>query len=156
MSKRISAGSEIEAYCTKCKLDLDARVIAMDGDRVLKVECLTCRTPRNYRVPKSSEAGKSMSKKATKKKATKKKTMTKAAAAAAKAAEDLRQLWEQAIAGSSNEDFVQYRIDVDLQAGQLLRHKKFGEGVVIELIEGGKAEVVFESGPKRLVYGREL
>ena len=151
MPKTIGPGSEIESYCTKCKLDLDHRVIAMDGAKPHKVECLTCRGHHRYRKPKSAAA-------AAKKKTTRKKTTRKKKTAPETIkdlpADELRATWESAIAGTGTEDFTPYRIDLQLAEGQLLRHKKFGDGVVAELLEGGKANVIFEAGPKTLVFGR--
>ena len=38
MSRRLTVASEVDAYCTKCKLDLGHRIIAMVGDVIKKVE----------------------------------------------------------------------------------------------------------------------
>lgn len=146
MSKAYSAGMEVDAWCTKCKLDLNHRIIAMNGDAIKRVECLTCRGHHNYRRPKSAEPAK-----ATKKKRSTSKTTKKARIAAA---EELRQSWEQAIMGRSPTDFTAYRITQTFAAGQLLRHKKFGDGVVAEVLEDGKVAVLFEDGQKTLVHGR--
>ena len=54
MSKAITAGSEIDSWCTKCKLDLNHRIIAMNGTKIVRVECLTCRGHHAYRRPKSA------------------------------------------------------------------------------------------------------
>lgn len=141
MSKTIGAGSEVDAYCTKCKMDLNHRVIAMEGDRVKRVECLTCRGHHNYRRPKSEEPEK-------------KRAPRKAKPAARKPISDFRKAWEEAIMGRSPDDFTAYNITQVFQIGQLVHHKKFGDGVVSDLIEGGKIQVIFEPGPKTLVHGR--
>ena len=52
-TKKPKTGGEIDAYCTKCKLDLGHRIIAMVGDAVKKVECKTCNSHHLYRRPKS-------------------------------------------------------------------------------------------------------
>lgn len=144
MPKILTAGSEVDSYCTKCKLDLNHRIISMDGDKVFKVECLTCRGHHKYRRPKSAEP--------PKKRVTKRATEGKVAKP--KAIDQLKKAWEQAILGSSPTDFTSYRIDQQLAQGQLIRHKKFGDGVVNEVIDPGKAEVLFEDGPRTLAHGR--
>ena len=53
MIKKAAVAGEVDAYCTRCKLDLAHRVISMVEDRVHKVECLTCAGHHLYRVPKS-------------------------------------------------------------------------------------------------------
>lgn len=143
MSKPITAGSEVDAYCTKCRLDLGHRVIAMDGAQIKRVECLTCRGHHNYRRAKSL----AQSTKRTTAKAPARKT-----ARAAKNEE--RQTWAQAVHGRSDADFTQYALSGVYEVGELLRHKKFGDGVVLAMLEDGKMQVAFEEGPKTLVYGR--
>ncbi|HHH31826.1 MAG TPA: hypothetical protein ENK57_26230 [Polyangiaceae bacterium] len=144
MSKAYPAGMEVDAWCTKCKLDLNHRIIAMNGDAIKRVECLTCRGHHNYRRPKSAEPEMKARKRSG--------TTTKKARVTA--AEELRKSWEQAIMGKSPTDFIAYRISETFAAGQLLRHKKFGDGVVAEVLEGGKVAVLFEDGQKTLVHGR--
>ena len=68
--------------------------------------------------------------------------------------DDAAKQCETAIAARTHAAFTPYNIKLQLQTGQLLRHKKFGDGVVAELIEGGKASVIFEDGPKTLVHSR--
>ncbi len=138
-SKSVGAGSEVDSYCTKCKMDLNHRVIAMDGAKIKRVECLTCRGHHNYRIPKSQKPAPKPRKKAAARKV---------------AVPDYQKIWEQAIAGSGTSDFTSYAITGVFQVGELLRHKKFGDGVVSEIFEGGKIQVIFEPGPKTLVYGR--
>ncbi len=155
MTKKPSAGGEVDAYCTKCKIDLNHRIVAMEGDTIKRVECLTCRGQHNYRRPKSAAkpAAKPVRKKATTKRA------TKAAATRARLAKEeseaaLREEWEQATVGHAPKEFTAYRFTEHLTPGQLVRHKKFGDGVVSEIVEGSKARVLFEAGVKLLVYGR--
>jgi len=150
MAKALAAGGEVDSWCTKCKLDLNHRIIAMDGENPKRVECLTCRGHHNYRRPKSQEPAKKTRAKATAKKRTTKGRMT--LAAQARAAE--HKVWEDAIMGRAATDFAIYAMSAWFEIGQLIRHKKFGDGVVAELIEGGKLSILFEGGPKTLVHGR--
>ncbi|MBI4701638.1 MAG: hypothetical protein HY744_10860 [Deltaproteobacteria bacterium] len=75
----------------------------------------------------------------------------RSAAAAARSAR-LKE-WETAIAGRGAAEFTAYTMSAPLAVGQLLRHAKFGDGVVRELIEGNKAAVLFQDGPHTLVHG---
>jgi len=52
-TRKPKTGGEIDAYCTKCRLDLLHRIIAMVGDAVKKVECKTCGSHHLYRRPKT-------------------------------------------------------------------------------------------------------
>ena len=144
MPKPLGPGSEVDSYCTKCKLDLNHRIISMDGDKVFKVECLTCRGHHRYRRPKSAEpAPRATTRRAAADRAPKPKPI-----------DQLRKTWEQAIMGSTPADFIAYRIDLAFSPGQLVRHKKFGDGVVNEVIDPGKIEVLFQDGPRTLAQGR--
>ena len=129
MAKALKAGSEVDSWCTKCKLDLNHRIIAMVGTTIKRVVCLTCNGEHNYRVPKSAKK-----KVAPKKRATRARTSV----AAQKRADELekqqqQQLWEESIVGRPAEDFTRYKMSEFFEAGQLARHKKFGDGVVNEL-----------------------
>ena len=48
------AGQEIDAYCTKCRMDLGHRIVAVAQGKPVKAECLTCRGVHMYRAPKSA------------------------------------------------------------------------------------------------------
>jgi Zn ribbon nucleic-acid-binding protein len=146
MSKKITAGAEVDAWCTKCKLDLNHRIIAMEGDAIKRVECLTCRGHHNYRRPKSADPPAKAKKKRATAASTRKARVT--------AAQEAHQTWEKAIMGRSPSAFTAYRISERFKAGQLLRHKKFGDGVVAAVMEDGKVSVLFEDGAKTLVHGR--
>ena len=49
MSKPLRAGGEVDSYCTKCRLVLNHRIIAMVGPLPKKVECSTCNSHHTYR-----------------------------------------------------------------------------------------------------------
>src|SRR5437868_2800815 len=49
MSKPLKTGGEVDSWCTKCKLVLNHRVIAMVGGTPVRVECSTCGSHHNYR-----------------------------------------------------------------------------------------------------------
>jgi hypothetical protein len=46
------AGQEIDAFCTKCKMDLLHKIVAAVNGKPAKVECRTCFTVHMYRPPK--------------------------------------------------------------------------------------------------------
>mgnify|MGYP001305101906 FL=1 len=70
----VSAGKDIDAWCTKCKMLLEHRVVAAVGGRPVRVLCLTCKSEHNYRAtaatttasaaPRAASAAKSSSGKA--------------------------------------------------------------------------------------------
>ncbi|HEV2113407.1 MAG TPA: hypothetical protein VGR50_04610 [Terriglobales bacterium] len=48
-------GDTIEDYCSRCKLNLDHSVVAMNGDEVLHVRCRTCNGEHKYRKNRSGK-----------------------------------------------------------------------------------------------------
>jgi Zn ribbon nucleic-acid-binding protein len=147
MSKKTTAGSEVDSWCTKCKLDLGHRIIAMEGDAIKRVECLTCKGHHNYRRPKSAEP---LVRTRTRRAPTV--AQKRAAEKAALEAQQLR--WEQAVAGTATKDFTSYRITEAFEPEQLVRHKKFGDGLVTDVLQDGKIRVLFGEGEKLLVHCR--
>ena len=51
-AQKNSVGTEALAYCTSCKMDLNHVIVAMKGDRIAKVQCLTCKKEHVYKAPK--------------------------------------------------------------------------------------------------------
>lgn len=161
-TKKPKTGGEIDAYCTKCRLDLTHRIIAMVGDVVKKVECKTCNSHHLYRRPKTERdaATARMEKRAEDRKAaaasggggTKSEKLTHAQ----RAERDQTAAWEHAIAGQPSNAFKPYRITLSLGAGELIHHPKFGDGVVARVIDRGKVEVLFKDGPRTMAHGQTL
>ena len=60
-------------------------------------------------------------------------------------------VWAEATAGKSDSDFGTYAVKTKYAAGDLLSHPKFGNGVVVA-VEGGKIDVLFESGSRKLAH----
>src|SRR5512136_969942 len=55
MNKPLSAGSTIETQCTRCKRVLNHTIVAMVGEKIVKVECDTCHGIHAYRPPKAAK-----------------------------------------------------------------------------------------------------
>lgn len=53
-----------------------------------------------------------------------------------------------------DEEMLPYSIKLKLADGKVIRHNKFGIGVVVEMIDTTKAEVLFSDGIRRLVCGK--
>ncbi|MBN2718056.1 MAG: hypothetical protein JXX14_19580 [Deltaproteobacteria bacterium] len=68
--------------------------------------------------------------------------------------EDPGQTFRQAIQGKDLTTAVDYSIRVSLTEGDLLKHKSFGIGVVTAITASDKATVLFEEGPRTMVFGR--
>jgi hypothetical protein len=161
-TKKPKTGGEIDAYCTKCRLDLTHRIIAMVGDAVKKVECKTCGSHHLYRRPKTERdaAAARLLKRAEDRKVAASSggggsgSKADRQTQAQRAERDQTAAWEHAIAGQPSGAFKPYRISLTLGAGELIHHPKFGDGVVARVIDRGKVEVLFKDGPRTMAHGQ--
>ena len=159
--KKPKTGGEIDAYCTKCKLDLTHRIIAMVGDAVKKVECKTCGSHHLYRKPRSekeAEAAAAVKAGSAAKKPRSEggpRTASERHAAAERAERERVSTWERAIAGQPTNAFKPYSVKSLLGQGELVRHPKFGDGVVARVIDRAKVEILFQDGTRTMAHGME-
>lgn len=137
-----SAGDEVDSKCNKCKLVLAHTIIAMNGDKVARVQCNTCRGPHAYRPPEGAKE----------RTAARRRTTNKAPEEinAKTSASDFDTL----IKGHDLSRAEKYSIRMQLKQNDAVNHPKFGIGLVTEIREGGKAHVAFRDGGRVLVYGR--
>jgi hypothetical protein len=131
---------------------LNHRIIAMVGAAPKRVECSTCNSHHNYRATapgeKKTAAGGATG--TTRTAGPKAPRMSAAASRALQAEADHRNIWEKAIAGKAMGDFVNYRISNTFEQGDLVRHSKFGDGVVTRVIDIRKVEVLFKDEARTL------
>jgi hypothetical protein len=66
---------------------------------------------------------------------------------------DRERSWEKAIAGRAVSEFRNYRVDETFAEGDLIRHKKFGDGVVTKILDPKKVEILFKDEPRTLAQG---
>lgn len=150
-------GSEVDAYCTKCKMDLSHRVVAMLEARPKRVECQTCHSQHNYRRPKGAASGPRASKAAPASKAA---AGSKATAGASrgkrmgKAEAELLSQWETRVAGKDKSAFTRYSVKHTFTPDQLIEHASFGQGYVAAVLQDRKISVVFRDGEKVLAHAR--
>jgi len=157
MTKPLKAGGEVDSWCTKCKLVLNHRVIAMVGGTPVRVECSTCNSHHNFRArapgdkapagttTRAASGGGTASSGPRSTRA----TVTKAAQAAL----DREKSWEKAVSGKLANEFTAYRVDQLFNEGDLIRHKKFGDGLVTRVIDQRKVEILFKDETRTLAQG---
>ncbi len=149
VAKAPKVGGEIVGYCTKCRMMLNHRIGAMVGTKAVRVICLTCGSEHNYRARAPGETaeraasagrGNSAAARATR------------AEIAEKKERDREAEWAKAITGKGVHDFKKYTIATVFAAGELVRHTKFGDGVVTNVIDANKIEVLFKEDTKTLAH----
>lgn len=132
MSPKYEVGKEIEAYCTKCKVDRLHVIETLKSDgNINRVICRTCEGSHQFRLPKSEKARKSRSSGSRTRRARGAVVVTEEELSSAKP----------------------YSMTGVFEVGDVIRHKKFGPGKVVAVKPGGKIEVGFETGGKLLVCG---
>jgi hypothetical protein len=149
MAKPLRVAGEVDSWCTKCRLILNHRIVSMKEGKAYQVECLTCRATHLWRAhppgerpaspgadrglrPSSAPSGGS--------------SRTPRVTPAVRH----EQAWEKAIAGRGVHEFRAYDVSQSFREGDLLRHKKFGDGLVTRVIDAHKVEVLFRDEARTL------
>ena len=141
-AKKNEAGSEIDSRCLKCKDVTNHTIIAMDRDKVAKVECNVCGGRHKYRPEKPVTTA------AEKRKTARAASIEKARITKAEAD------YEKLIASQKTTRAKPYSMTGIFMEGQVLNHPIFGLGVIIEREMPNKIEVMFRQGSKLLICGR--
>lgn len=137
--KKLQVGSEIDAYCGKCKLTLAHVIVAMVDHAPRRIRCLTCSSDHNYRPPKKTS------------------TRTTKAASSSKAKTPPRtesRKWAAATASWDESRARVYHMHASYEEGDLLVHPKFGKGVVTDVPSPTKIIALFQEGEKTLMQAR--
>ena len=117
--KVLTAGSEIDSWCTRCRMDLGHRIVAMVGEAPKRVICLTCNSEHNYRAPRSErDAAIARTRGTTPPRAPR--TASQRVAERQKAEATRVNDWEKRIAGQDVDNFTRYSIDKSFAEGELL------------------------------------
>ncbi len=154
-SPQLKPGAEIDAWCTHCKADKVHRIIALVGPTPKKVECLSCKGHHLYRPTQAQKDAAAAHKRASRAEPRPTSILAQArtarpVSAARKREDDLHAAWERAVAGKDFASFKPYRIDKTFAKGDLIRHSKFGEGIVATIIDATKCEILFKDGMRTL------
>lgn len=145
----LAAGGEIDAWCTRCKMDLGHRIVAMVGPVPKRVLCMTCSSEHNYRSEKNVKAPVQKTPRAAAK-STSQKQKTSASRATRSPGVRSREEWERRV--RSGAPLTRYTISSTFNLDQLVTHKKFGDGYVCGVGEG-KVTIMFIDGERTLIQG---
>jgi hypothetical protein len=119
-------------------------IVAMVGDQIARVKCNTCNGEHAYRPPPSaSEAT------AKKRRAERKSSNIERMGARATPSD-----YEVLTKGKDLSAAQAYAPSMKLNRDDVVKHPKFGVGLVTEIREGLKAHVAFPEGGRILIYGR--
>lgn len=154
MPKPLRVAGEVDSWCTRCRLVLNHRIVSMKNGKAYKVECLTCRSQHLWRAGVPGEGAPSGSgiERARSGTGAERARSTSSASGARPRGAALRheQQWEKAIAGRGVHEFRAYDVAAQFKEGDLVRHKKFGDGLVTRVIDAHKVEVLFRDEARTL------
>ena len=151
MSRSLTAGGECDAWCTKCKRDTLHNIVAMDatGKTPAQVQCRSCQGTHKYRPPKDTPVAKALAKAAPKAKSGEKKGAAEKKAAATTAS--IYKRWEDLLGRRGGNQAVKYNITAGYELDDVVEHKDFGLGFVLEEVAFNRIKVLFQDSERTLV-----
>lgn len=138
MITQYSTGGYVDAWCTKCKLELGHTIVAMVQNVPKRVKCNTCNGEHNFRA-RRSERNRRVSKN----------TPRKTGSREAKVNEYMSRL-----TGSDLSRARKYSMRESFKKDELIDHPSFGIGIVLTIIQADKMEILFKDGPKLLTQNQ--
>ena len=141
------AGDEVLAYCGSCKMDLRAVIIAMEGPRIARVQCRTCKGMRAYRAPLGAKDPGAIPASAMRRRTvpTEKKEVKTISVYAE---------WANQMSERKHLPRVTYSAATVLKEGDVIQHPTFGEGIVQKLQFPNKADILFQDDIRTLIHSR--
>ncbi len=157
--KNLSAGAEIDAWCTRCKMILVHRIIALVDRVPARVVCSSCGSQHNYKKTGPSTTSAPIIRRRDGSSALAKPAAVRSSRPSAPSARALAEAtrlkeWETRVLGQSLQTFTRYSMERDYAAGELITHPKFGDGFVAEVLDRGKVSIMFRDGPRTLAHGQ--
>jgi hypothetical protein len=139
MQKANRVGSDVDAYCTKCKMILGHTILAMVGKKPARVRCNTCQGEHNFRADPSIP--------------NKKGSWEPASVRAKREAKPVVTSWEALLQKKDISKARRYSSKERYVNDDVLDHPTFGIGLVQE-VRGDKIAVAFKADVKTLVHGK--
>src|SRR4029077_1763188 len=131
-------GSDVEAYCPKCKGDTTHVVISKYEDEIRRVQCNPCGDVHSFRKPRGDVEDDVPEPIAAKKRAMLKKHS-----------------WEEFFAKHSAKNAKPYEFRERYSENAIVTHPKFGKGFVTEVVSDSKVEITFKDSRRVLVHNRK-
>lgn len=141
----IRVGGEIDAFCSRCDLNLAHTIIAMVGPKVVKVKCNTCGNDHQYRGEQPLVKSQSF--------ANPKKRASSSSSSAAPKASRAAVSWEDKFKGKDLSRARKYSFRDTYAVDDVIDHPTFGLGLVIA-VRQDKVDVSFKQEEKVLVHGK--
>ena len=131
-------GSDVEAYCPKCKGDTTHVVISKYEDEIRRVQCNPCGDVHSFRKPRGDVEEDVPEPIAAKKRALMKKPS-----------------FDEFFAKHSDKNAKPYEFREHYHENSIVTHPKFGKGFISEIVSDSKVEVTFKDTKRVLVHNRK-
>lgn len=131
-------GSDVEAYCPKCKADTTHVVISKYEDEIRRVQCNPCGDVHSFRKPRG-EAEEDLPEPVAARKRALLKKLT----------------WEEFFAKHGERNAKPYEFRDTYRENAIVFHPKFGKGYVSEVVSESKVEITFGDARRILVHNRK-
>jgi hypothetical protein len=131
-------GSDVEAYCPKCKGDTTHVVISKYEDEIRRVQCNPCGDVHSFRKPRGDVEDDVPEPIAAKKRAMLKK-----------------HTFDEFFAKHSDKNAKPYEFRERYNENVIVTHPKFGKGFVSEVVSDSKVEITFKDSRRVLVHNRK-
>jgi hypothetical protein len=131
-------GSDVEAYCPKCKGDTTHVVISKYEDEIRRVQCNPCGDVHSFRKPRGDVEDDVPEPIAAKKRAMMKKAT-----------------FDEFFAKHSDKNAKPYEFREHYHENVIVTHPKFGKGFISEILSDSKVEVTFKDSRRVLVHNRK-
>jgi hypothetical protein len=140
---KLAVGKDVDSWCTRCKLMLAHTIEAVSGDKITRVHCNTCKTQHAYRPKPPAKA-------ATRK-------GRSASGSGSRAADNTpQQEFDAMMRGKNPASAKRYVLADRFSSGDVIKHPQFGLGVVRNVKDHDKIEVVFTDAQRTLVHGHRV
>src|SRR5512136_1343379 len=131
-------GSDVEAYCPKCKADTTHVVISKYEDEIRRVQCNPFGDVHSFRKPRGEAEEDIPEPGAARKRALLKKLT-----------------WEEFFAKHGEKGVKPYEFRETYRENASVFHPKFGKGYVSEVVSESKVEITFADARRILVHNRK-
>jgi hypothetical protein len=135
------AGADIDAYCSRCGLELAHVIVAMDGLKPARVQCKTCQTIHGFRGQRTPARSSKREGARERLRSPRKVILNEPG---------LSELFQ----GRDLSSAKAYQLTSRFAHNDLVRHANFGLGVVVGNPASDKVAVLFPGGLKILAHGR--
>lgn len=139
-----SVSKDVDSWCTRCKLMLAHTIESVSGDKITRVHCNTCKTQHAFRP---NPPGKTAARKGR---------GTAGSGGRGAAAGSPQNDFDSLMRGKDPAAAKRYVLADRFNVGDLIKHPQFGLGVVRNIKDHDKIEVVFNDAKRILIHGHRV